>query len=342
MSKLRTRLSNSTFDLLMHINVYAAMSYLLPNVLTVLNYHRIEDPNRMGFDTFKLNVSATPQDFARQMDYVKKSFNIITCERLAAYLRGEEKLPPRAAIITFDDGYNDNLQYAYPILRKRGLSAVIFLTTNFMSSDSPFYWDLVAYCFYHAKKDNAFLPLTGSCSWHDGPSRELIMLRWIEAAKKIPETEKRHAIEQIAEALKVAIPTQVFSNLYLTWNQVREMSQSGVIEFGSHTENHPILTRIPLEQAKREIEGSKKRIEEEIGKRVISLAYPNGGAADFSGDIIKATREAGIEVAFTLLSGPTRYITARQSPLAIRRIFLIHTDSFSRFVAKLHGAARLI
>jgi peptidoglycan/xylan/chitin deacetylase (PgdA/CDA1 family) len=335
------QIAHPVIELLVKLGVFDTVRLLFPNTLTVLNYHRIDDPHRPGFDTFKLNVSATPGEFANQMDYVKKNYNVISCQQLASFLRGEAVLPPRAAMITFDDGYYDNLSNAFPVLRERNLPAVIFLTTSFIGTDSPFYWDYVACCFHHTKMTSADLPLIGECSWSDERSRYSAMVRWMETIKRIPEVEKIELIQKIGDILKVNPSAGMFANLYLNWDQVREMSQSGLIEFGSHTVSHPILTRITPEEARIEIEDSKKRIEQEIGKPVISLAYPNGGAADFSPEVISAAKDAGIEIAFTLLAGPTRYRSVKESPFEIRRIFLIYNDNFSRFIMKISGLARL-
>ena len=322
------------------MRLFDAVQHLFPNVLTVLNYHRIDNPFRAGFDTLKINVSATPDDFARQMDYVKGHYNVINCEHIVLYLRGEKDLPPHAAIITFDDGYYDNFFNAYPILKERNLSAIIFLTTGFIGKNEPFYWDYISYCFYHTTKRQAHLPLIGDCSWADEHSRNLIVHRWIEASKRIPETQKKDCISQIGKALDVVVPERAFDKLYLNWDQIRVMSGSGLIEFGAHTVNHPILTRIPVEQAAYEIQESKRKIEEETGKTVNALAYPNGGQADFSPAVMQAARDAGIEVAFSLLPGPTRYTTVKKDAFAVRRIFLAYYDSFPRFVAKISGLAR--
>lgn len=342
MASFTGKIAYSVAELLIKLGVFDAARSLFPNSLTVLNYHRIDDPHRPGFDTFKPNISATPGDFACQMDYVKKKYNVVTCQELASFLRGEASLPPHAAMITFDDGYYDNLSNAFPILKERQLPAVIFLTTGFMGMDTPFYWDYVAYCFHHTQQNSAFLPLLGECSWSSERSRHSVMERWIEKVKRIPEDQKRELIQGIGKVLGVNPPEGAFSNLYLTWDQVREMSQSGLVEFGSHTVSHPILTRVTPEEAGCEIAESKKRIEQEIGKPVISLAYPNGGAADFSPEVISAAKKAGIEVGFTLLSGPTPYSAVTASPLEIRRIFIFHKDTFSRFVLKLSGSARLL
>jgi peptidoglycan/xylan/chitin deacetylase (PgdA/CDA1 family) len=333
--------TESLMNALVRSGTPGSIPYLFRNTLTVLNYHRIDDPFREGFDTLRVNVSATPSDFAKQMDYVRRHYNVITCEHLARCLRGEAKLPPRAAIITFDDGYYDNLSNAYPILREHALPAVIFLATDFMGSDTPFHWDFAAYCFSRSTKDEANLPVTGARSWSSEEARERVLLEWVEALKRIPEEEKKRAASQIDGALGVSVPDKAFSGLHLTWDQVREMSGNG-IEFGAHTASHPIMTRIPIEQARDEVIRSKTRIEEEIGRRVISFAYPNGGEADFSQDVMHVVRESGIEVAFSLLSGPTFYRTVKKRPLAIRRIFLGHHDTYSRFVLKVSGLTRIL
>lgn len=337
----RHRITDFLINSLFHMGVFDTMRLLNPNTLTVLNYHRIEDPYRDKFDTFKPNVSATPSSFARQMDYIRDKYNVIGCVELAAWLRGEGKIPPHAALITFDDGYYDNFINAYPILKSRSLPAIIFLTTNFIGRKVPFYWDFVAACFFYTQKDHAHLPLLGTIFWTDEASREKIMYQWIEIIKRLPEEEKRKIIESTDEILDVVVPLSSFSDLHLSWHQVREMNDHG-IDFGSHTVTHPILTRIPLESVKVELERSKERIEDEIDNSVIGIAYPNGGKSDFSHEIIKVANEVGYELAFTLLPGPTSYSAVRRKPLEIRRIFLSYLDSFPVFVSKLSGGTRIL
>jgi len=337
---MKTKLINFLLNLLVQIRLFGVVQYFFSTTLTVLNYHRIDDPFQAGFDTLKINVSATSNQFALQMDYVKAHYNVISCQHLDLWLRGESKLPPHAAIITFDDGYCDNFSNAYPILKERNLPAIIFLATDFIGGSKPFYWDYISYCFYHTKKKQAHLPLTGDCSWIDENSRDLIMYRWIESLKKIPDVQKIEYMSQIGKTLDVVVPEEAFDKLYLNWDQVRAMSESGLIEFGAHTVTHPILTRIPIEQAAYEIRESKKKIEEETGKTVFALAYPNGGDADFSPVVIQAAKETGIVIAFSLLAGPTRYTTVKKDPFAIRRIFLAYYDSFPRFVAMISGLER--
>ena len=330
------RLLDSVLALMLKIGFFDVVRYCLPPVLTVLCYHRVEDPFRSDFNLFRPNVSATPLEFARQLDYVRRHYSVITCEHLLGWLRGEKDLPRHPLVITFDDGYSDNLAFAYPLLKERNLPAIIFLTTGFIGSDLPFYWDYVAYLFSHTQQISARLPITGEATWTTAAEREKVMMSWVDCVKKLPEAERRQAVSEIAAVLDVRVPEGVFSNLYLNWEQIRMMGQNN-IEFGAHTVNHPILTRISRDGVQEEVNKSKQHIENEIQRPISTFAYPNGQRSDFSDEVISIVREAGIEIAFTLLPGPTQIKAVKENPLAIRRIFLIHSDSFPRFVAKLFG-----
>jgi peptidoglycan/xylan/chitin deacetylase (PgdA/CDA1 family) len=327
-------------NLLQKAGVFEIAHQLSPNFLTVLNYHRIDDPFRSGFDTFCSNVSATPADFANQMDYVANRYNVISGVELADCVKKRRKLPPHAAMITFDDGYYDNYSNAYPILKARNLPAIIFLATDYIGEQKPFYWDLIAYGFHHTKKTQADFPQLGLQSWVDDNSRNKAMQNWIAVLKRLTETEKQALVEKLPGILDVSVPADAFANLMMSWPHARELSENG-IEMGGHTASHPILTRISPDDASAELVRSKQRIEEAIGKRALSFAYPNGQSEDFNADLMDRVRDVGFDIAFTLLSGPTRYSTVMKDPFAIRRIFLTYKDSFPRFVAKLTGFGRI-
>ncbi|NHZ72831.1 MAG: polysaccharide deacetylase family protein [Aquificales bacterium] len=316
--------------------------------LTVLAYHRVTNLYESGFDLFAPNVSATPSTFASQMDFVGRHFHVVSLDDVLDWLDEQRPLPPNPLLITFDDGYRDNLQYAFPVLQQHGFPAIIYLATNYIGEKKPFFWDLTAYCFYHTAKDTAVLPLVGSQHWSDESgrtavmdNRTAVMDNWLNNLKKLPNHEKETAVQQLPQALDVTISDDAFADLCLTWEQVRAMSQSS-ITFGAHTQNHPILTRISLEEARDEITGSKARITDETGRDVVSFAYPNGQSSDFNKPLIDILKQAGISVAFTLLSGPSRPEEVRNAPWAIRRIFIGHHDDMPHFAAKVMGLTRLM
>jgi peptidoglycan/xylan/chitin deacetylase (PgdA/CDA1 family) len=298
--------------------------------LTVVNYHRIDDPYRDDFDSFKPNVSATPPAFERQLEYLARWFNVVSLKDVVAWLEGRRDLPPYAALITFDDGYLDNYTSAFPILRKYNLPALIFLTTGHIGTDAPFYWDMAAYCFSHTRHDHLTFPDGHVEAWANEVEREQVSTNWIESMKTLPQAEKQIYAESLPVLLGVSIPRGFFQALMMDWNQVREMHTSG-IEFGAHTMHHPILTRVSVEQVQAEVAGSKTRIEAELGEPVLGFAYPNGQASDMSGEIERIVAASGIRAAFTLLSGPSSLSEIKRNPYAIRRIFISHRHSLAEY-----------
>lgn len=310
-------------------------------ILTVLSYHRVGDISQNALLTYKPNISASKSEFARQMYHIKKKYNVIGCEHLIAWLDEKLALPERAALVTFDDGYYDNLSNAYPILNALEIPAIIFLATDFIGSSVPFYWDYVAYCFGQTSRKDANLPMIGKTSWPSSDDREKVMLQWIREVKKVPDSLKQNYILRLPGLLDMKVPEDAFSKLYLNWDQVRQLSQNG-LEFGSHTASHPILTRIDSISVRTELWKSKIKIEKELGKPVNAFAYPNGQKNDFSKETIKLIKDVGMKVAFSLLPGPTRYNTVKKNPFSIRRINISNKDTFPRFLAKLGGVARFV
>jgi peptidoglycan/xylan/chitin deacetylase (PgdA/CDA1 family) len=332
-------LKNRLLHLAHNLGALRAGRALWQRSLTVLNYHRIDDPTQPGFDSFRPNVSATASEFARQMAYVSKWFHVISLSELVAWLDGRQELPPYAALITFDDGYLDNYTTAFPILQKYRLPAIIFLTTGHIGTDRPFYWDLAAYCFSHTRHTQLLFPNGNLVRFSNPQEREDACREWVESLKVMPENEKQRWVNRLPDALEVSIPSGHFKRLMMNWDQVREMHNAG-IEFGAHTVDHPILTRVSFEEACRQIRASKARVEEEIGIDVLGFAYPNGQVVDVDPRIEQAVADAGIRAAFTLMHGPSSHREVRQNPYAIRRIFISHRHSLPGFAARLHPLYR--
>jgi peptidoglycan/xylan/chitin deacetylase (PgdA/CDA1 family) len=325
----KTSLGKKLVALAHQAGLFSASHRLWAKSLTVLNYHRIDEPENSP-DTFLPNISATPEEFQRQMAYLSRWFNVVSLQDVTNWLSINKPLPHHAALITFDDGYLDNYTNAFPILRKFNFPAVIYLTSGHIAADRPFYWDLAAYCFFHTKRDHFPFPDGRERKWETQQEKSQILKQWIETLKRIEESEKDMWVNRIPDLLNVAIPKDFFRKLIVNWDQVREMSTNGM-DFGAHTITHPILTRISEQQINQEIKGSKKKIEDEIGRPVSSLAYPNGMRADVNNDVVNITKNSGFMTAFTLLNGPTSLSEVKKNPYIIRRIFISHRHTIPQF-----------
>lgn len=308
--------------------------------LTVLAYHRIADPTAPGFKYDPPVVSATPEKFALQMAYIREHFNVVDLEAVNTFLHHGRSLPPRPLLITFDDGYLDNYTHAYPVLKRHGFPAVIFLLTSRMDNPLPAWWDECAHYFHHTQRQAATLPLIGERDLSSPALRRAAREALVRQLKRIPEAEKLAALRQTGEALQVD-PPGPDPDLFMTWDHVRELVSAG-IACQPHTVNHPILARVDEETQRCEIVGSCERIREETGQTISAFAYPNGGVGDYTATTMRLLQQAGIRTAFTLLAGPVRPQVARQHPLEIPRVYLGGRDTVERFVFKVMGLPALM
>ena len=112
----------------------------------LLGYHRVMPLDRCAaahVGDIEL-VSATPEEFAWQLEYLARRFEPVTFDEIARAMAGEVTLPARAVAISFDDGFQDLHEHAWPALRRAGMPATVFVCTDYVDSGAPFWFDLVA------------------------------------------------------------------------------------------------------------------------------------------------------------------------------------------------------
>ncbi len=306
-----------------------------PSRLTVLVYHRIADATAPDFPFYRSNVSASPEMFAHQMDYVAKHFSVIDLATLENFVEYRQPLPPRPLLITFDDGYLDNYLYAYPILRARGFPAVIFTITEQLSNPSIPWWDQCAYFFQRTAKTQAKVPLLGQVDLSTPANRNAVIESMLCALKRLPENLKHEKLAELQASVEVACPPDDHS-LFISWDQARELVANGIV-CQPHTLNHPILTRISYSEAVRQIQDSGAQIEMGTGQRARAFAYPNGWPGDYDSTTLQALRDAGYKLGFTLLPGPIQATEVRRHPLEIARVSIHYRDTFAIFVMRVMG-----
>ena len=321
-----------------HLGAFRAVASVFGSRrLTVLTYHRIAEMGDAGSIGFVGNVSATPAEFHDQMRWVADRFAVVALDDVAAAAAGGH-LPRRPLLITFDDGYRDNLDVAGPILDGLGLPATLFVATDLVGNRIPPWWDLAAWCFAASGVREADLPLVGPRRWTD-PHREAVS--WIKTAKGLPDAALREGVDSLPRVLDVSVDDAPFRHLMLDWEDVATMAAKGWA-IGAHTRSHPILTKLAPDRIAGEVEGSRALVAEAAGAKPRAFAYPNGQQTDFDAVVKSAVAAAGFEVAFTLVPGPSRRSEYTSDPLAIRRVYVHHGDGVSRFAAKAGGVARFV
>jgi peptidoglycan/xylan/chitin deacetylase (PgdA/CDA1 family) len=309
--------------------------------LTVICYHRVLKAGDDRFQGYKPTISASQDLFTQQIDFLRANYDPVSLQDLVAWLDCGQPLPPRPVLVTFDDGYRDNADVAWPIMRERGVPAAIFLATDYIGSGRAFIWDVAAAMFASAAGTRVEVPLIGQRTLSTDAERDAATAAWVDAMKRLPGSTRQAALTELSVALAVRPPEpHAFRHLYLDWSDVLELARQGVA-FGGHTCSHPILTSLPADEARGEIEASIDRITEALGSKPLAFAYPNGSARDYSRDHEQVVAKCGVPLAFSLEAGPMRLSEVRANRTAIRRVYVGAQDAMPRFLAKLTGLPRL-
>ena len=268
----------------------------LRNRLSTLIYHRVlAQPDPL----FPDEIDACR--FEQQLGFLKANYNIISLHEAVDGLRNN-RLPPRAACITFDDGYADNAEVALPLLQKHGVPATVFVATGFL--DGGRMWnDTVIELVRHAppRIDLSAAGL-GAFALDTVVQRRHAIATLLGALKYLPMDQRLQQVDAIA----ALIPVKLRRDLMMTTAQVRQLHAAG-IEIGGHTVNHPILARLPAAAARREIAEGKQTLEAMIGAPVRLFAYPNGiPGQDYGAEHAAMVRELGFEAAVSTSWGAAR------------------------------------
>ena len=262
---------------------------------TILVYHRVtaeQDP----FTT----APVSPEQFEQQMAYLKGAFTVVSLEELARRARGGT-LEHDMLGITFDDGYADNYEVAFPILRKYNFPATIFLIAESMETGIPPWFEVVLQAFRRTTKHQLDLtPHHSPVAWRSLEERAAVGHALLRMLREIPDATRQLLVPEIVRQLAPDRPRPEVR--MLNWTQVREMHSAG-ISFGSHTVTHPILSRCARDQVRMELVESKAILEKGLEADVSTLAYPSGRVQDVGATARELAREAGYELAVTVSPG---------------------------------------
>ena len=272
-------------------------------VLT-FNYHRIGDPATQPWDRTLWN--ATGEELDAQLAVLAREADVIGPEDVARLQRAGTA--GRHVLVTFDDGYRDNYELAYPLLRRHGVHASFFLATGFLDRPHVAWWDEVAWMVRHA--GGATLDAR---PWLPDPlplesvEQDRTIAAIVGVYKGLPADEGERLLDRVAEAGGSGrCGPEHADGLWMTWDMARELRDAGMT-IGGHTVEHPILARVPLERQRAEIDGCAQRLEAELGQPMRWFAYPVGSQDAFTSETQALLRERGVELGFSFYGGLGRY-----------------------------------
>jgi len=274
--------------------------------------------------------------FTSQMDYLARHFDVLPLGEAVARL-SEDRVRQPTAVITFDDGFQNNHDVAFPVLKRLGLPFTIYLTTGLV--DTP---HTVWFCAILDAIGNTTL---SSFQWRgecldvgSARARMRASVHLQQALKSLPHAQLLTEVDHIRKRLgcEAGIAAQPWSPFrMLDTKSIRDLSDSGLVEFGAHTHTHAILSRLPPAQREQEITCSIREVERLTGRACRHFAYPNGGRHDYDGASVALLKALRMTSAVTTLPGPNAPGT---DPFALRRYGVGAWTSMSRFKTMIHHA----
>jgi peptidoglycan/xylan/chitin deacetylase (PgdA/CDA1 family) len=288
-------------------------SRLHRNGLTILMYHGVVREQLPVSDWCFLEDSS----FRRQIEYLRRHFSIVPLSAAIELLQQDAVEKP-TAVVTFDDGYQNNFDVAFPALQQDGVPATIFLTTGFVDSSNTVWFCHVIRALSETRKT--------SMQWGDAeldvsdPRKKAMASARLQAGLKASPPDQVHSlVQRIYQELDVDPLSSVEPGSpfrILNSSSIQTMVQSGLVEFGAHTQTHPILSLLSPEEQAREISGSVQAVERLTGQPCRYFAYPNGRPQDYDSGTVELLRNCGILAAVTTTRGSNE---ARHSLLELQR-----------------------
>jgi peptidoglycan/xylan/chitin deacetylase (PgdA/CDA1 family) len=239
--------------------------------------------------------------FEKQMDYLAGACRVLPLGEVLDHLEHGRPLPEGAACITFDDGFRNVATTAYPILRARGLPATVFLVTENLETAQPAWPDRLYYNLALTARSSI---THGGRAWplEAAPQRACAYRELSGRLKQLDNDARERALADLIDRLG-NLPVPRDSGLDpMDWADVAGLASGGLVQFGSHTHTHPILSHCAPVRQHEELRRSRDILRERLG-RAESFAYPNGGRADFTPETKRILRELDYRCGVTTITG---------------------------------------
>jgi peptidoglycan/xylan/chitin deacetylase (PgdA/CDA1 family) len=280
-----------------------------PHDVAILTYHRVDEPSARPYLHPGL-ISATPTAFEAHMVDIARRANPVGLDDLRLAMRGDRQLPDRPVLVTFDDGYEDFAEHAWPRLRRLGIPATLFVSTAYPGEPGRrFWWDRLS----HALRttDRRSLEVDGTV---EDLGSETARLATFKRLRTLVKSTPHEPAMVMVDAWCADLGGPDAPSGILDWAGLRSLAAEGVT-IAPHTRTHPLLTRVAGESLATEIDGSRVDLHRELGTVPPAFAYPSGAHDD---TVVQAVGDLGFELAFTTLRGLVDL--RRPDPLRLRRI----------------------
>ena len=288
----------------------------------ILGYHRVvEDFVGTARREMPSMLTSTAM-FERHLDLVGSRFRFTTLDEIGEHLADGRPFTERVAAVTFDDGYRDNYEHAFPMLTRKGIPAAVFVVTDLIGQRRPQIHDRLFHLVTKAFTawDDPRREMSSLLRRLDLPAGHLLRSRastnspMLTVSALLPDLSMAN-IGRIMAALEASTGNGFHDPaLSLTWPMIAEMHRAG-ITIGSHTRRHVSLPAESTDTVVAELQESKRAIESHIGAPVVHFAYPGG---QFTPRDVDALERTGYRFGYTACP----HQDERHPTLTIERLLL--------------------
>lgn len=300
--------------------------------LLILCYHGVVQDEQAQNPVLYGNVIGV-SEFTRQMRELTRQFRPITASELWDWRSGKGSVPRNAALVTFDDGYRNNLTCAASVLLRLGIPALINISAGYIGQKLVLWPDEIHWRV--AFWPDRFIPMPAGQRERmipvDFSARLVLATHLRESCKRLPPEQLASYLARLREA-NVPEPSDELYG-FLSWDEVRTLKKMG-FDIGSHTVNHSILTQLTRDECERELKNSKRIIEDHTKCECAYFAYPNGGPDDVSPEVVEGIRSAGYSFAFTVMN---QLASATDDPFLLARVYIPGGISMADYRSRISG-----
>lgn len=295
---------------------------ILRRRVAVLMYHRVlpTEPRPDAFTADAIVVSAAT--FERHMRFLRRFCKPATAEQVRAMLAGETPWVPRSCLVTFDDGWYDNAEYALPALERHRVPAAVFVATSYLGTSRTFWQERLTRLLFAAWQ----LRAAAAPIYQELGAAEILGFDETFARAEIRrlvtrlKSRTREQLDELIAKLEKflgdhGVPSaSIGDDRFMSWPQAKAMHRGGLVAIESHAHSHAPLTSLDASGISRELQESQRHLRTELGHESRFLAYPNG---NYNDQVVDLARGAGFKLAFTTDPG---LVTQGDDPLRLRRM----------------------
>jgi len=267
---------------------------------SVLMLHRFSNPD-LGI------IGHCPEQLASNLEYLRRHrFHICSLEQLTTRLAAGLPPLPNTVVFTVDDGYADFAEVGAPVFARFDVPATVFLITSGVDERRWVWYDVLRYCAVQHLTARIEVPIGEDrmvLAWRNSGERRRAIRQLIAQLHRCPTDVVEAVAAGFPDLLGTALPEQPTPRFALmNWDDVRHWEERGM-QFGPHTDRHPILSRSTAERAREEIEISWRKVRERTLRPVSTLCFPSGMREDVTARDRAIAREAGLTSALIAYGG---------------------------------------